>query len=94
MTSVVIEVSFTATGSSGPIKVQGEFNISLDFSTGSGVGQVDLERSFDNGTTFKPAAVDSYQDDNEKVGSSPELIMYRLTCSTYTSGTIAGRLSY
>lgn len=89
-----IEVSFTATGDSDFITVEGDFNISLDFSTGSGVGQVDLVRSFDKGATFKPGLVDFFVDDTEKVGNSLESIRYRLTCSSYTSGTIAGRLSF
>jgi len=94
MTSVVIEKSFTATGFSDPIEVEGDFNISIDFSTGSGIGQVDLERSFDNGKTFKPGKVDFFVDDTEKVGNSPEQLKYRLNCSSFTSGTITVRLSF
>ena len=92
MTIGVVEQSFTATGQTTGLEIQGDFNISVDFSTGSGVGQVDLERSFDEGVTFK--VVESYTSDVERVGNSPEQLVYRLRVSSFTSGTIAVRLSY
>lgn len=90
----VVEESFTATGQTEGLAIQGGFNISVDFTTGSGSGTVVLERSFDGGSTWKPGAVESYSNDTEKVGDSPEDIQYRLRCSVYVSGTIAARLSY
>ena len=92
MTIGVVEQSFTGTGQTAGLEIQGDFNISGDFSTGSGVGQVDLERSFDEGVTFK--VVESYTSDVERVGNSPEQLVYRLRVSSFTSGTIAVRLSY
>jgi len=94
MTIGVVEQSFTATGQTTGLEIQGDFNISVDFSTGSGVGQVELERSFDDGVTFKPGSVDFFVADTEKVGNSPEQLVYRLRVSSFTSGTIAVRLSY
>ncbi len=88
-----VEKDFEATGSTDWLQVEGDFNISLDFSTGSGVGTVVLEVSYD-GETAKPTAIESFTADAEKVGNSPGNVWFRLRCTAYTSGTIAARLSY
>lgn len=93
MTVGIAEKAFAATGQTDWLQVSGEFNISVDFTTGSGVGTVILERSFD-GVTAKPGVLETYAADMEKVGSNPENIFVRLRCSVFTSGTIAARLSY
>jgi hypothetical protein len=82
-----------ATGETDWLQVNGDFNISVDMTTGSGVGTVVLQRSFD-GVNAKPAAVDTYTGDTEEVGNNPERIWVRLKVTDYTSGTISLRLSY
>lgn len=87
--SKVLAGSFTATGQSASLDINGAFNISL---SGFGVGTVALERSFDNGTSW--VSVESFTADAEKIGEEPEEgVRYRFNCSAYTSGTIAYRLS-
>lgn len=93
MATGAVEKSLTATGQTDWLQVSKEFNVSVDFTTGSGSGTVVLERSFD-GSNAKPGALESYTADAEKVGESPEDVYYRLRCTAYTSGTIALRLSY
>lgn len=93
MTVGITEESFGATGQTDWLQVSGDFNISVDFTTGSGVGTVILERSFD-GVSAKPGVLEEYTADMEKVGSNPENIFVRLRCSAFTSGTITARLSY
>lgn len=89
-----VEESFTSTGQTDWMAVDQSFNISVDFTTNSGVGTVVLERSFD-GQNAKPAAIETITADTEKVGDpAGESIYYRLRCSAYTSGTITARLSY
>jgi len=94
MTIGFVEKSFTGTGSTDSIAIEGEFNVSVDFSTGSGVGTVVLKRSYDKGSSFKPKAIETYQADDERVGDSPEPITYKLECTVFTSGIIAVRISY
>lgn len=88
------ETSFTSTGDDGqqPVVLVNDFSVSVDFTTGSGIGTVQLQRSFDDGATWK--TIESYSVDTEKRGFEPEQdVFYRLNASAYTSGTINGRLS-
>ena len=94
MTIGVVEQSFTSTGQTEGLAINDDFNVSVDFTTGSGVGTIVLERSFDGGVTFKPGAVKTYTSDTEEAESFPEDIQFRLRCSVFTSGIIAVRLSY
>lgn len=90
----VVEESFTATGSTDPLTVNGDdVNVSVDFTSGSGVGTVALFRSFDKGSTWKPAPLSEYTDDGEQVADSSGVVTYKLQCTAYTSGTIVARLS-
>lgn len=92
MTTAAVNESFTGTGAGSSMTTTSDFNISIDFTTGLGSGTVALERSFDGGTTWK--TVKSYTADAEEVAECPENIQHRLNCTAFTSGTIAGRLSY
>jgi len=83
------EGSFTGISAGDPIKLQGDFNISV---AGFGSAQVDLERSFDTGSTWK--TVEAFSADADKRGYEPEEgILYRLNCTAHVSGTIVHRLS-
>lgn len=80
--------SFEATGASNAISGL-NLNISL---SGFGVGTVQLQRSFDDGSTW--FAVKSYTADAQERCDEPETnVYYRLECTAYTSGTISYRLS-
>lgn len=90
--------SFTATGQSAnftPIAGR-PFNISL---WGTFVGSVQLERSFDNGSTWLPITAAGTQifvwsaSASESNEESEFGVIYRLNCTAYTSGTINYRLS-
>lgn len=99
--------SFTATGQSASFKPRvdarstfgGQFNVSL---TGTAVGSVQLEASFDNGTTWCEILAGgaqiyawTYDGTNltERAEECEQGVIYRLNCTAYTSGTISYRLS-
>lgn len=71
------------------------FLYTVDFSTGTGVGTVVLERSIGNEVNWETVATHtsgvstSYDD-----GLDNEVVYYRLRCSAYTSGTIAASLTH
>ncbi len=81
--------SFTGVSASNPFVTRGGFNMSL---SGFGSATVVLQRSFDQGDTWKD--VESFSGDVERRVDDPEHgVFYRLSCTVYTSGTIAYRLS-
>lgn len=94
--------SFTATGSSSafephvfPSFRQGLFNLTI---SGTFVGSVWLERSFNGGSDWHPCtslgASIAFTAPCSEVASEPQPgTLYRLTCTAYTSGTINYRLS-
>lgn len=94
MTIGVVEHTFTGTGDSAGITVYDRYNVSVDFTTGSGVGTGDMHRSFDGGVTFKPGVIESFTADSEQIADTPESVVVRFTCSAFTSGAIAVRISY
>lgn len=89
MSRALLEVSFTGTGTSDPVALSGDFNLSLDFTTGGGSGTVDLQRSFDDGSTWE--TTDSISANDERNGLAVSNLLWRFNC-THTSGTIACRL--
>lgn len=81
--------SFTGTGQSSSEAFWGDFTVSL---SGFGSGTVQLERSFDDGSTWK--VVETYTSDTERNGSEPRpQTKYRLNCTVYSSGTIVYRIA-
>lgn len=95
--SPLITGSFAATGQSAVQPFLGYFNLSI-FGTFSGT--VDLEKSFDNGANWLKASVNAagdparYSSAVSVVVFEPESqVLYRLNCTTYTSGTINYRVS-
>lgn len=90
MSRALLEVSFTGTGTSDPVALSGDFNLSLDFTTGGGSGTVDLQRSFDDGSTWE--TTDSISANDERNGLAVSNLLWRFNCSAFTSGTIACRL--
>lgn len=72
------------------------FNVSV---WGTFVGTIQLERSFDGGTTWLPitsagSAAFKYTAPASEQQTEPEAAArYRMNCTTYTSGTINYRLS-
>jgi hypothetical protein len=97
--------SFAATGQSNsfqPIMRErswGQFNIAL---TGTAVATIQLERSFDGGATWCGIFAGgtqlyqwSYSGTNlsETAEENERSVLYRLNCTSFTSGTLAYRLS-
>jgi hypothetical protein len=97
--------TFTALGQSNAFLPEGlnefgevdhQFNVSL---WGTFVATVQLERSFDNGTTWLPLTANGTQvmkwtaPASESTGETEAGVLYRLNCTAYTSGTVNYRLS-
>lgn len=73
------------------VKLYGPFNFSL---SGTFVGTITIQRSFDNGTTWRDVA--TYSSPIETAGDEPESgVLYQAGFKTgaYTSGTAVVRLS-
>ena len=95
--------TFTATGQSAsfapPVATRdtngGAFNVTL---SGTFVGTVKLQRSFDNGTTWHDltavgTAIAAFTTAVSEVWIEPEPgVIFRLNCTAYTSGTVTYRL--
>ncbi len=85
--------SFTGTGNSdGGIARTGLFNLSI---TGTFVATVQLQRSFDGGLTFP--SVEEFTAPTEKTGEAAAgigdvSVIYRVSVTNFTSGTIGFRL--
>lgn len=106
MANAVVSGTFTGTGKSASFTARGSFNVLIYGSSGpngSWNGSVQVERSFDGGTTWVVAGIsgagqqaifNTPNQDVSIVGNEPERgVLYRLDCTSYTSGTINYRLS-
>lgn len=106
--NAVIQGSFIATGTSLPFAIYGAFNVSIWGLTPTTAwsGVVSIERSFDGGTTWLIVGVGGAGQGAIYTGSTlagqavsivaaePEKgVLYRVNCSTFTSGTINYRIS-
>lgn len=103
----VVSGAFTATGVSAVFLPWGTFNLLIYGSggpNGAWAGTVQLERSFDGGTTWiicgdasganGQAVYNTNNVDVSRLVGEPEQgVAYRLHCTAYTSGTINYRLS-
>ena len=95
--NALVAGSFASTGPSAAVAVAGRFNINL---AGFGSATVKIERSFDNGSTWHVASRDSagseaaYTANASLVADEPETgVLYRLNCTSFSSGPIAYRIS-
>ena len=87
MTLQYIESTFSGTGTDGQtISLANNFSVSVIVESGT----LKLERSFDNGLSWRE--VDSYTSSTEDWGYDPEGALYRWRCSAFTTGPISGRL--
>lgn len=89
-----LSASLIATGATTSVFVSGNFNASL---TGTFVATLQLERSFDGGTTWQPLTAGGSTITFTAVMSEsffePEAdALYRWKCTAYTSGTIVCRI--
>jgi hypothetical protein len=105
--NAVVSGSFTGTGTSALFMPWGTFNLAIYGSggpNGNWHATVQLERSFDGGTTWivcqdgstaSGQAIYSTQNtDVSRVGGESErCVLYRLDCTAYTSGTVNYRMS-
>jgi len=83
-----IQGTIAGTGQSGEVELGKEFSLSL---SGFGTASINLERSFDDGATWK--VIETFTADTEKEGEASAFFKYRINTTAYTSGTIAFRLS-
>lgn len=97
MSQYFVAGTFTAPGTSPTIKLRGGFNTAL---WGTFVGTVDLEQSYDNGTTWLPVSIDGTGTPNSYTGPhniawvQPERdVLSRFNCTAFTSGPINYRIS-
>ncbi len=93
----ILSGTFTATGQSSAIAFYGPFSVAL---WGTFAGTVQVQKSFDGGTTWIPYGADdtgaipvvsapvSFRAVESELG-----VNYRLACTAFTSGTINYRLS-
>jgi len=88
--------TFTATGDSDWVPVQGDAGISL---SGGATATVVLEKSYDLGVTAVTVSKDLTPTDAEFTGDielivfEPEpYVLYRWSCTAYTSGTVTYRI--
>lgn len=89
--------TFAATGQSSGAVFYGDFNVSI---WGTFVATVQLQRSFDGGSTWIPCCQDAtgalanYSAPMSMIASEPEhQVFYRVACTAYTSGAVNYRLS-
>ena len=85
----LVDGEFVGTGSSAPVVLKGKFNVSL---AGFGSATVELQRSFDDGATWRNRK--TFSADAEEVLEEPERdVQYRLSCTSFAVGPVAYRLS-
>lgn len=79
--------AFTATGQSDEVRSQGIVTYYADFSTGSGVGTVQLQINLGGAWVAADDAITASMTTVE-VAETKGYFLYRWNCSVYTSGTI------
>lgn len=89
--------TFTGTGNSATYKAYQGFNVSL---WGTFVATIKVQRSFDGGTTWITTSLDStgtpasFTSEVTVTGNEIEAeVLYRFSCTAYSSGTVNYRLS-
>ena len=97
---MLVTESFTGTGvgtNTGQPKTAADKNLSSRFNldiSGTFVGTVELQRSFDGGSSFQVVDGETHTAPVSKVLEEPEAgVLYRFECTAYTSGTIVCRAS-
>lgn len=84
----VLSHSFTAVGQSAAMIAFGRFNVSVQGVSGS---TIDLERSFDNGSTWE--VVEAVSANVSTTLLEPEThVKYRFNCTAFGTGTVTCRL--
>lgn len=96
-----IDGTFTGTGNSSALVTSGRVNINIQKAGGSAT--IEIQKSFDKGSTYNIVSKNVDGDDAsyasavdfngtvEEVGEAE--VLYRLSCTTYGSGTTTYRLS-
>lgn len=97
MSAAILTQNLNSVAATSGVELAGGFNITI---SGSFVATIQLERSFDKGTTWFPVSKDATGAAMAFTGvaslSGYEYesgVQYRLNCTAYTSGTAACRLS-
>ncbi|SIO58403.1 hypothetical protein [Paraburkholderia phenazinium] len=92
----VVSGTFVATGTSASAPFLGKFNFAL---WGTFAGTVSLQKSYDGGSTWIIArdmngnAMTLTAPDTHVVEEDEPGVLYDVTCSAYTSGTVSYRIS-
>ena len=88
-----ISKSFTATGSGASINIKGGDSFTYAVS-GTFVGTVQIEESFDGGATWHTIGISATGSASGTFIVAPKIAhsLYRFTCTAYTSGTIVTSL--
>lgn len=85
------EATFTTTGQeTDEVALRGDFNVSI---TGTWSGIIDLQRSFDDGSTFNTLSDGSFTSSEDKVALNPEPAIYKLVATAISSGSATVRIS-
>ena len=84
---ILVEGTITSTTPTATIQIDTKLNLSL---RNFGVASINLERSFDDGSTW--GSVETFTANAEKIGDELEPALYRLNPTSYSSGTIAFRI--
>ncbi len=89
MTVALVEGTFQGSGVSENVYLHRKFNVSL---SGTFSADVELQRSFDGGVTWRSVA--RFSAPIEGMGEEAETyVFYRLNCTNFASGTVTYRLS-
>ncbi len=95
--SVIASGTITSAAAITGVPIKGDFNISV---YGTFVATIQIERSFDGGSNWIPLSKDSSGSNASYTAPftfpafEPERgVLYRLNCTSYTSGTATYRIS-
>lgn len=96
--NVVVTGTLATSGAASPsVAIYGNFNVTI---SGSFTGTAQVQRSFDNGTTWNTVSTDgtgsaaSYSAPCSVTGIEVEwALLYRIYCSALSAGSITYRLS-
>lgn len=97
MSTKLLTGAFAGTGPSAGIQIGGKFNVAL---WGTFTATLQLERTFDRGTTWIPCGIDAAGTSaaytaglSAVVEEIEDAVLYRWNCTAYTSGTVNYRVS-
>lgn len=86
---IITESFISAVEGTDVLPIGGDFSLSI---SGTFVGTVEVQRSFDDKATWLP--IEAFTAVTEQVGFEASVLAhYRFECTAFTSGTIVARLT-